>query len=118
MLTTHAPVTQLRRPAYARRLLDMRRAGLAPTAAALLVDGWAETESLDEFGPWIVIVPDGERAAEFDFGCFSGLFVVVMAETLERVDELTAQVLKFHPLQVFGWPEDVQRLAVLASEAA
>ena len=101
---------RLRLPAFGRKILALRSQGLAPNMAVLVVDGWAPVENLDEYTPWVVVVPDGSPADDLDFRCIAGLFVLIMAATVGRVDALALQVLRFGPRAVFGWLESWAQL--------
>jgi hypothetical protein len=103
----------LRLPPYGRKLLDLRSNGQAPMTAALVVDGWAPCENVDEYEPWVVVVPDDEPAETFDFRFLTGLFVVVYSATVGRVLEIAEQVYRFWPRTVFLYAEEARRMAVL-----
>jgi hypothetical protein len=102
--------SQVRLPPYGRKLAALRAAGMAPTSAVLVVDGWAPIENLREYAPWVLVIPDDEPAQGFDFHVVAGLFVLVMSATIERIDEIALRVLRFSPKTVFGWFETEARL--------
>jgi hypothetical protein len=47
-----------------------------------------------------------------------GLHVLVQAVTRTRVHDIAEQVYKFHPAQIWGWPEDQRRLTYFVPRAA
>lgn len=94
-----------RLPAFGRRILSLRRQGLAPDLAVLILDGWTATDGLGLYAPWVVVVPDDCAISEIDFRCIAGLHVVVQATHLERVDAIASKVLSYAPRAVFGWPD-------------
>jgi hypothetical protein len=102
--------SQVRLPPYGRKLAALRTAGMAPTSVVLVVDGWGPIENLQEYAPWILVIPDGEAAERFDFRVVAGLFVLVMSAAVERMDEIALRVLHFCPKTVFGWFEPEERL--------
>lgn len=105
--TPEGDVTQRRRlPPYGRKLRAMRDQGQAPVCAVLIVDGWGPVTMLDEYAPWVLIVPDDEPAARFDFMVIAGLFVYIIADTAERADEIAAHVWHFEPRMVYSWTAD------------
>jgi hypothetical protein len=105
-----------RLPAYGRKLLALRARGLAPTVAVLILGDWRPRATLDEYTPWLLIVPDDEPAASFDFHCVAGLFAFVVAETIARADEIAVQVLRYSPRAVYGWADELGCLAFYIRE--
>lgn len=103
----------LRLPPYGRKLLDLRSKGQAPRCAALVVDGWEPVDNLDEYAPWVVVVPDDEPAEAFDFRFLTGLFVVIYSATVARVLEIAKQVYRFWPRTLFLYADEARRMAVL-----
>lgn len=108
----------LRLPPYGRKVLGLRAEGKAPQLAVLVVDGWEPVSNLDEYAPWVLVIPDDEVPGTFDFRCLVGLFAVVVGRDIERVDALVNQILRFYPKAVYGWPEDQRRVAFYSREAA
>ena len=113
MTTGASATTVLRLPPYGRKLLDLRAQGQAPLTAALVVDGWEPVANLEEYDPWVVVVPDGEPAGTFDFRFLTGLFVVIYSATVLRVLAIAEQVYRFWPRTVFLYAEEARRMAVL-----
>jgi hypothetical protein len=102
--------TGLRLPPYGRKLLELRANSRVPKRAVLVVDGWDPVENLDEYAPWVVVVPDDEPARIFDFRCIAGLFVVVYAGTVARVLEIAEQVYRFWPRTMFLYAQEAARM--------
>jgi len=98
-------------PPYGRKLLALRAQGLAPTVAVLILDGWEPIVNLAEYAPWVLIIPDTEPAASFDFRCIAGLFAYVVAQRMARMDEIATHVLKYCPKGVCGWADELGSLA-------
>lgn len=108
----------LRLPAFGKRLLELRGKGQAPDLAVLVQDGWDPLTTRADHDPWTLVVPDGEPAAAFDFRPVAGLVVYVVGQTIERVDELAIQILKFFPKLVLGTPLEGGGLAIYRKGAA
>ncbi|MGH6827073.1 hypothetical protein [Methyloceanibacter sp.] len=99
--------TRLRLPPYGRKLHGLRREGLAPNIAVLILDGWARTANLDEYAPWVLVVPDNVPADCFDFRCIAGLFAFVVAERIARADDIALQVFRYSPKGVYSWTDEL-----------
>lgn len=85
----------------------MRGRGEAPQLAVWVVDGWAPIEDhLNQFGDWVVVIPDGRPVGLVDFHCLSDLQVLIQARNRDRTHEIAEQVWRFYPRQIWGWPED------------
>ena len=70
--------TRRRLPAYGRKVIALRESGQAPTVAVLVADGWKPIANVEEYAPWVVIVPDDEEPERLDFGFLSGLFALLV----------------------------------------
>jgi len=97
---------RLRLPPCGRKLFKLRDRGEAPSIAVLITDRWEVEAIWDEHAPWVLIVPEGNPAAAFDFRCVAGLFVYIIADEADRADEIAAQVWRFHPRMVYSWSAD------------
>ena len=110
--------TALRQPAYANRIHEMRRKGLAPQLMVWVVDGWEPFEDDGQFGDWIVVVQPDMPVELVDFRCLVGLDVLIQAPTRQRVQNIAEQVHRFQPRQLWGWPEAQRRLTYFERRAA
>ncbi len=100
------PSQRLRQPPFGRNLMALRAQGFAPTLAVLIVDGWEPVTIHDEHAPWVLVIPDGEPAGQFDFRCIAGLIVYLVTDTTDRADEIAAHAWRFHPIMVYSWAAD------------
>ena len=93
------PQAQAKRaPAYASKLLHLRRRGISPIGSLCIATDW----KLGKRIKWRVVVPDDLDPAEIDFQIAAGLDCLLMGNDQARMDAIARELLKLELARLVG----------------